>query len=173
MDSDPKSRVVLWFLDLYNLIDYNARMDGELNKGLADKFRSYSRGLAAMIGESLHEALLFVLSKATLKCIENVVEDIGIADVTSIEPSDFIDGILKKRIAECGADKLVYTTLFLASLTVYSMVEKREISPEHLQGSIRELLGVAARIDSPYQEILEDMYAGVKRAAEAALQDSY
>ena len=163
--------IVMWFLELYDDIDRRAR-DGEVAyKSLGEKFRSYSRSVTESMSESPHEALLFMLSKAGLKCVKRIVGALKTADITLHEPQGYIEEVLKPQ--ECSVDKLAYATLFLAALGLYSKVRGIEVDSDALLDAIKGLFSDAARIDSPLQEFFEDLYSGLKRAAEASLSESY
>lgn len=161
----------LWFLELYDIVDYKARSENGFYKELGEKFRSYSRTITESVAESPHDTLLFILSKASLKCVKGIIEVIGSINVLSWEPQRFLEEII--YIKGCDSEKLVYAILFLASLNLYSLIEGVDADLNNLFLLIKDLLSSAASIQSPYQELLESLYSYVKRAAEIVFSESY
>lgn len=172
MNANIIDSLVLWFLELFDSIDARAK-DGQIYyKSLAEKLRSYSRTIAEYSVESPHYTLLFMLSKASLRCIQLIIENLGSGYLETWTPRDYLEYVLSQN-ERCSADKIAYATLFLASLSVYSNINGIDINKDNFVDSIKSLLSDIARIDSPYHEIMEDLYSGIKRVAEAALQEKY
>ena len=172
MSIDPIGNIVLQFLELYGMIDYRARQEeSDYYRALAEKFRSYSRTIAEAVGESPHDALLFMLSKASLSCLSSITERLGSLEGALRDPEWFLGEL--EHSGGCSSDKLAYTVLFLAGLILYSKVEGVEVEASNLLSSVKALLARAADIRSPYQELLEILYSQIKRAAEAAFSEAY
>lgn len=172
MSLGPIEDITLQFLELYNIVDYRARYDkSKYYTELGEKFRSYSRTIAEAVGESPHDALLFMLSKAGLSCLRSIVERLGPLQGALSDPEWFLGEL--ESIQKCGSDKLAYAVLFLAGLILYSRIEGEEVEASNLLSSVKALLALAADMRSPYQELLEELYSQIKRAAEAALPESY
>ena len=116
-------------------------------------------------------AVLHLLSKGTVNCVLRVLFDYGF-DING-RPSVFLNRIIWEDYCK-SSDKLVYATLFSAALTVYSSYKGLNISPvDEVVPAVKDLLSELSDPASPFPSILEELFIGVKKAAEAALSEEY
>ena len=167
------NEVVTYFLELYHNLNTIASQDSSPAKprDLARRFRAYSRGVSEDLSTSPAMAVLHLLSKGTVNCVLRVLFDYGF-DIHG-RPSVFLDRIIWEDYCK-SSDKLVYATLFSAALTVYSSYKGFGVSSvDDVVQAIKDLLSELSDPASPFPGILEELFIGVKKAAEAALSEEY